>query len=55
MGKVGQGRAYGFLRTESRIKIRMENRKVMDMKGLGNEHRSRGSRDWSSGTVLHGV
>ena len=41
---------------ESRVKVRMENRKVMDTKqGLGNKHGSRGSRDQSSGTVLHRV
>ena len=32
MGKVRQGRAYGVLRNRSRVKVRMENRKVMDMK-----------------------
>ena len=31
-GKVRQGRAYGVLRTESRVKVKMENRKVMDTK-----------------------
>ena len=30
MGKVGQGQAYGVPRMESRVKVRMENRKVMD-------------------------
>ena len=34
MGKVGQGQAYGVLRMESRVKVRMENRKAMDTKGL---------------------
>ena len=32
MGKVGQGWAYGVLQTESRVKVRMENRKAMDTK-----------------------
>ena len=32
MGKVGQGQAYGVLRTESRVKVKRENRKVMDTK-----------------------
>ena len=32
MGRVGQGQAYRVLRTESRVKVGMENRKVMDMK-----------------------
>ena len=32
MGRVGQGQAYGVPRTESRVKIRVENRKVTDMK-----------------------
>ena len=32
MGKVGQGWAYGVPRTESRVKVRMENIKVMDTK-----------------------
>ena len=32
MGRVGQGRVYGVLKTESRFKVRMENRKVMDTK-----------------------
>ena len=31
-GKVRQGWAYGVLRMESRVKVKMENRKVMDMK-----------------------
>ena len=31
-GKVGQGQASGVLRMESRVKVRMENRKVMDMR-----------------------
>ena len=32
IGKVRQGRAYGVLRTESRVKVEMENIKVMDTK-----------------------
>ena len=32
MGKVRQGQAYRVPRMESRVKVRMENRKVMDMK-----------------------
>ena len=31
-GRVGQGRVYGVLRTESRVKVRMENREVMNTK-----------------------
>ena len=31
-GKVGQGWAYGVLRTDRRVKVRIENRKVMDTK-----------------------
>ena len=31
-GRVRQGWAYGVLRTESRVKVRMENREVMDTK-----------------------
>ena len=31
-GKVGQGQAYGVWRTETRVKVRMENRKIMDIK-----------------------
>ena len=55
MEKVGKGQAYGVLRTESRVKVRME-RKVMDTKqGSWKQTWSRGSRDQSSGTVLHGV
>ena len=30
-GRVGQGRVYGVLKMESRFKVRMEDRKVMDM------------------------
>ena len=30
--KVGQGQAYGVLRNGTRVKVRMENRKVMDTK-----------------------
>ena len=55
MGKVGQGWAYGVPRMDQRVKVRMENRKVMDMKGLGNEHGTKGNRDWTSGMGLHGV
>ena len=56
MGRVREGQAYGVPRTESRVKVRMENKKVMDMnKGLDNEHGSRRSRDQCSSTVLHGV
>ena len=43
MGKVGQGRAYGVLRMESRIKVRMENRKVRDVK------QGSGKRKWNKG------
>ena len=32
MGKVRQGRAHGVLKAESRVKEKMENRKVMDVK-----------------------
>ena len=32
MGKVRQGRVYEVLRMESRVKVRIENRKVTDMK-----------------------
>ena len=43
MGRVWQGWHTEFQKTESRVKVRMENRKVMDTnKGLG-EHGSRGS------------
>ena len=38
MGKVGQSRAYGVLRMESRVKVGMENRK----KGNGYEARVSG-------------
>ena len=31
-GKVRQGQAYGVSKMESRVKVKMENRKVMDMK-----------------------
>ena len=31
-GRVGRGRAYGVPKAESRFEVRMENRKVMDMK-----------------------
>ena len=31
-GRVRQGQVYGVPRTESRVKVRKENRKVMDMK-----------------------
>ena len=55
MVRVGQGRAYGVLKMESRFEVRMENRKWIRGKGLGNKHGSRGSRDQSSHTVLHGV
>ena len=55
-GKVGQGQAYGVPRMESRVKVRMENRKVMDMKqGSGNVIGTRGDRDRSYGMGLHGV
>ena len=30
--EVGQGWVYGVPRTELRVKVRMENREVMDMK-----------------------
>ena len=32
MGKVGQGQAYRVLRMDKRVKVRIGNRKVMDMK-----------------------
>ena len=32
IGRVRQGREYGVLRTELRVKVRIENREVMDMK-----------------------
>ena len=32
MGRVGEGWAYGVLKTESRFEVRMEDRKVMDTK-----------------------
>ena len=32
MGKVRQTWAYGVTRMDQRVKVRMENRKVMDMK-----------------------
>ena len=32
LGRVGEGWAYGVPRTESRVKVRMENREVMDTK-----------------------
>ena len=32
IGRVGEGRAYGVLGMESRVKVRMENGKVMDVK-----------------------
>ena len=44
MGKVGQGQAYGVPRTESRVKVRMENRKVRDMK-QGSEKRKWNKRE----------
>ena len=31
-GEVGQGRAYGVPKMESRFKVRMENEEVMDTK-----------------------
>ena len=31
-GRVGQGQAYGVLKTELRFEVKMENRKVMEMK-----------------------
>ena len=31
-GKVGQGWAYGVLRMDQRVKVRIENRKVIDTK-----------------------
>ena len=55
MGRVGEGRAYGVPKTELRFEVRMENRKVMDSKGLRDQHGSRGGRDWSSSAVLHRV
>ena len=51
----GDGQAgSGTWSSESRIKGQRK-RKVMDAKGLGNKHGSRGSRDRSSSMVLHGV
>ena len=32
MGRLGEAQAYRVPRMESRVKVRMENRKVMDMK-----------------------
>ena len=32
MGRVREGQAYGVLKMELRFEVRMENRKVMDMK-----------------------
>ena len=54
MGKVGQGRAYRVPNTESRVKVRMENRKVMDMK-LETNMGQGGTGNRSSSTVLHRV
>ena len=42
-GKVGQGWAYRVPRKESRVKVRMENRKVMDVK------QGSGKRKWNKG------
>ena len=45
IGKVGQGQAYGVPRMESRVKIRMENKKVMGMKqGSGKRNRNKGGQ-----------
>ena len=57
MGKVGQGQTYGVPRTDQWVKVRMENRKVIDMKqGSWKQKWDKGgSRDQSSGMVLHRV
>ena len=42
-GEDRQGQAYGVLRTDQRVKVRMGNRKVMDTKqGSGNKKWDKG-------------
>ena len=49
---VRQGWAYAVPRMERRVKVGMENRSSgYEVR----EHGTRGNRDWSSGTGLHGV
>ena len=42
---------------DQRVKVRVGNRKVMEMKqgSFGNENGTRGSKGWSSSTGLHRV
>ena len=41
---------------DQRVKVRMENRKVMDTKqGSWKQKQGKGNEDWSSSMVLHGV
>ena len=54
-GKGRQGQVYRVLRMESRVKVRMEDRKAMDIKQGSWKHGSRGNRNRSSGSVLQEV
>ena len=55
-GRSGRVGHMEFQETDQRVKVRTENRKVMDTKqGSWKWNGTKGSRDWSSGMVLHSV